>query len=102
MSLFFSPKATAIFAANSSERMSVTNTTTQLPYKVKDINLAEWGRKEIQLAEAEMPGLMALRDRYRDEKPLAGARVAGCLHICLLYTSPSPRDRTRSRMPSSA
>ena len=69
MSLFFSPKATAIFAANSSERMSVTNTTTQLPYKVKDINLAEWGRKEIQLAEAEMPGLMALRDRYRDEKP---------------------------------
>ena len=83
MSLFFSPKATAIFAANSSERMSVTNTTTQLPYKVKDINLAEWGRKEIQLAEAEMPGLMALRDRYRDEKPLAGARVAGCLHMTI-------------------
>ena len=63
--------------------MSVTNTTTQLPYKVKDINLAEWGRKEIQLAEAEMPGLMALRDRYRDEKPLAGARVAGCLHMTI-------------------
>ncbi len=61
------------------ERMSVSNTTTALPYKVKDINLAEWGRKEIQLAEAEMPGLMALRDRYRDEKPLTGARVAGCL-----------------------
>ena len=81
--LFFSTKATAIFAANSSERMSVTNTSTQLPYKVKDINLAEWGRKEIQLAEAEMPGLMALRDRYRDEKPLAGARVAGCLHMTI-------------------
>jgi adenosylhomocysteinase len=63
--------------------MSVTNTTTQLPYKVKDINLSEWGRKEIQLAEAEMPGLMALRDRYRDEKPLAGARVAGCLHMTI-------------------
>ena len=64
-------------------RMSVTNTTTALPYKVKDINLAEWGRKEIQLAEAEMPGLMALRDRYRDEKPLAGARIAGCLHMTI-------------------
>ena len=83
MSLFFSTKVTAIFAANSRERMSVTNTSTQLPYKVKDINLAEWGRKEIQLAEAEMPGLMALRDRYRVEKPLAGARVAGCLHMTI-------------------
>ena len=74
---------TAIFAANITQRMSVTNTTTPLPYKVKDINLAEWGRKEIQLAEAEMPGLMALRERYRSEKPLAGARVAGCLHMTI-------------------
>ena len=74
---------TAIFAANITQRMSVTNTTTPLPYKVKDINLAEWGRKEIQLAEAEMPGLMALRERYRSEKPLSGARVAGCLHMTI-------------------
>ncbi|MFN8606382.1 MAG: adenosylhomocysteinase [Vulcanimicrobiota bacterium] len=50
-------------------------------YKVKDIGLAEWGRKEITLAEAEMPGLMALRQRYGKTKPLAGARIAGCLHM---------------------
>ena len=52
-------------------------------YKVKDISLAEWGRKEIQLAEAEMPGLMALRDQYGKTKPLAGARIAGCLHMTI-------------------
>ena len=52
-------------------------------YKVKDISLAEWGRKEIQLAEAEMPGLMALRKEYGDSKPLAGARIAGCLHMTI-------------------
>jgi len=50
-------------------------------YKVKDISLAEWGRKEITLAEAEMPGLMATRAEYGDSKPLAGARIAGCLHM---------------------
>ena len=50
-------------------------------YKVKDISLAEWGRKEITLAEAEMPGLMATRVEYGDSKPLAGARIAGCLHM---------------------
>ena len=55
--------------------------TEILPYKVKDINLAEWGRKEITLAEAEMPGLMALREEYGASKPLSGARVAGCLHM---------------------
>ena len=54
-----------------------------LPYKVKDISLAEWGRKEIKLAEAEMPGLMALREKYRDSKPLKGARIAGCLHMTI-------------------
>lgn len=54
-----------------------------LPYKVKDISLAEWGRKEIELAEAEMPGLMALREKYRKEKPLKGARIAGCLHMTI-------------------
>ncbi|WP_337871921.1 adenosylhomocysteinase [Ignavibacterium sp.] len=54
-----------------------------LPYKVKDISLAEWGRKEIKLAEAEMPGLMALREKYHDSKPLKGARIAGCLHMTI-------------------
>ncbi len=53
----------------------------KLPYKVKDIGLAEFGRKEIRLAEAEMPGLMALREEYADEQPLEGARIAGCLHM---------------------
>ena len=57
--------------------------TTKLPYKVADINLADWGRKEITLAEAEMPGLMTLRERYRDSKPLKGARIAGCLHMTI-------------------
>ena len=52
-------------------------------YKVKDISLAQWGRKEITLAEAEMPGLMALRQRYGKTKPLAGARIAGCLHMTI-------------------
>jgi adenosylhomocysteinase len=54
-----------------------------LPYKVKDITLAEWGRKEIELAEAEMPGLMALREEYKNSKPLKGARIAGCLHMTI-------------------
>ena len=57
--------------------------TKKLPYKVKDISLAEWGRKEIELAEAEMPGLMSLRDQYRATKPLKGARIAGCLHMTI-------------------
>ena len=56
---------------------------TRLPYKVADMSLAEWGRKEITLAENEMPGLMALREKYGDSKPLAGARIAGCLHMTI-------------------
>ena len=52
-------------------------------FKVKDISLADWGRKEIELAEIEMPGLMALRDEYGKEKPLKGARIAGCLHMTI-------------------
>lgn len=56
---------------------------TQLPYKVKDISLAEWGRKEIKLAEAEMPGLMAIRKEYGPQQPLKGARIAGCLHMTI-------------------
>ena len=56
---------------------------TYVPYKVKDISLAEWGRREIELAEAEMPGLMALRALHKDQKPLDGARIAGCLHMTI-------------------
>jgi adenosylhomocysteinase len=63
--------------------MKNTNLETQLKYKVKDISLADWGRKEIELAEAEMPGLMALREEYGKEKPLKGARIAGCLHMTI-------------------
>ncbi len=63
--------------------MSSTTKEKKLPYKVADIKLAEWGRKEIKLAEAEMPGLMALRDEYGKSKPLTGARVAGCLHMTI-------------------
>jgi len=62
--------------------MSVS-TASRPKYKVKDIDLAEWGRKEIQLAKAEMPGLMALREKYRARKPLAGARILGCLHMTI-------------------
>jgi len=57
--------------------------TAYIPYKVKDISLAEWGRKEIELAEAEMPGLMALREEFGASKPLKGARIAGCLHMTI-------------------
>ena len=57
------------------------STQEQLNYKVKDISLAEWGRMEIELAEAEMPGLMSLREEYGQSKPLKGARIAGCLHM---------------------
>lgn len=58
-------------------------TKEKLQYKVRDISLAEWGRREIELAEAEMPGLMALREKYGPSKPLAGARIAGCLHMTI-------------------
>lgn len=57
--------------------------TQYIPFKVKDISLADWGRKEIELAEAEMPGLMALREEYGELKPLSGARIAGCLHMTI-------------------
>jgi adenosylhomocysteinase len=61
----------------------MSNTTEKMTYKVKDISLAEWGRKEMKLAEAEMPGLMALREEFGSSKPLAGARIAGCLHMTI-------------------
>ena len=59
------------------------SSTKYIPFKVKDISLADWGRKEIRLAEAEMPGLMALREEYGEKKPLKGARIAGCLHMTI-------------------
>ena len=132
--------------------MSASAKGAAADYVVQDIGLAEWGRKEIAIAETEMPGLMATREEYGPKQPLKGARIAGSLHMtiqtgvlietlkelgadirwascnifstqdhaaaaiaaagipvfavkgetCRLYTSPSPRDRTRSRMPSSA
>ncbi len=60
-----------------------TKTETYVPYKVKDLSLADWGRKEIELAEAEMPGLIALREEYGEAQPLKGARIAGCLHMTI-------------------
>lgn len=63
--------------------MIKTKTEEVLKYKVKDISLAEWGRKEIKLAEAEMPGLMAIRKEFGAKKPLKGARIAGCLHMTI-------------------
>jgi len=60
-----------------------TKTVPYIAYKVKDISLAAWGRKEIELAEAEMPGLMSLREEYKNEQPLKGARIAGCLHMTI-------------------
>ncbi|HSP87577.1 MAG TPA: adenosylhomocysteinase, partial [Ignavibacteriaceae bacterium] len=64
-------------------QVEMKSDTKKLPYKVKDISLAEWGRKEIKLAEAEMPGLMAIREEYSKSKPLKGARIAGCLHMTI-------------------
>ena len=65
------------------EEVPVAQVDTRLPYKVADMSLADWGRKEITLAENEMPGLMALREKYGESKPLAGARIAGCLHMTI-------------------
>src|SRR5690606_14919125 len=60
-----------------------TKPVSYTAFKVKDISLADWGRKEIELAEAEMPGLMSLREEYGNEQPLKGARIAGCLHMTI-------------------
>ncbi|MGZ8545113.1 MAG: adenosylhomocysteinase, partial [Flavisolibacter sp.] len=60
-----------------------SNINFALAHKVKDMSLAEWGRKEIRLAEAEMPGLMAIREEYGPSQPLKGARIAGCLHMTI-------------------
>ena len=61
----------------------ITKNTKYSPFKVRDLSLAEWGRKEITLAESEMPGLMSLREEYGDAQPLKGARIAGCLHMTI-------------------
>ena len=63
--------------------MEINEKISYHPYKVKDMSLSEWGRNEIKLAEAEMPGLMSLRKEYKKEKPLKGARIAGCLHMTI-------------------
>ena len=63
--------------------MELSNKTKYLPYKVKDLKLSEWGRKEIKLAEKEMPGLMSLRKEYKSSLPLKGARIAGCRHMTI-------------------
>ena len=63
--------------------LAKTKKVEKFPYKVKDISLSDWGRKEISLAEAEMPGLMSIRQEYASTKPLEGARIAGCLHMTI-------------------
>jgi adenosylhomocysteinase len=65
------------------KKIKMHKVESNLSYKVKDINLADWGRRELELAEAEMPGLMALREQYGASKPLKGARIAGCLHMTI-------------------
>ena len=74
MSTVLSEKVHAYEAAKAAGRV---------PYKVADLGLAEWGRKELRLAEGEMPGLMAIRKRYAGKKPLAGARIMGSLHMTI-------------------
>ena len=64
-------------------QVEIKSDVKKLPFKVKDISLADWGRKEIKLAEAEMPGLMAIREEYNKAKPLKGARISGCLHMTI-------------------
>jgi adenosylhomocysteinase len=64
-------------------QVEIKSDVKKLPFKVKDISLADWGRKEIKLAEAEMPGLMAIREEYSKAKPLKGARISGCLHMTI-------------------
>jgi adenosylhomocysteinase len=71
----------AVMEAEKTVNGKITKTT--LPYKVKDMSLAEWGRKEIKLAETEMPGLMSIREEYKGKQPLKGARIAGCLHMTI-------------------
>jgi hypothetical protein len=80
------------------EYTGMTATQELLKYKVADIGLAEWGRKELDIAEKEMPGLMAVREKYRGEQPLAGKRVMGSLHMTIqTAVLIEIADRTRRR-----
>ena len=63
--------------------MTTANMTKDGDYKVADISLADWGRKELTIAESEMPALMAIREKYREEQPLAGAKILGCIHMTI-------------------
>src|SRR5882757_2385349 len=84
-------KYVLVYSANLSLRYKTKNIMStiaqhidlSLPYKVKDMSLAAWGRKEIKLAEAEMPGLMSVRAEYGPSQPLKGARITGCLHMTI-------------------
>jgi adenosylhomocysteinase len=77
------PDQAATMTSSQLQEAIVAQVETRVPYKVKDMSLAEWGRREIMLAENEMPGLMALRRKYGPSKPLEGARIAGCLHMTI-------------------
>jgi adenosylhomocysteinase len=77
------PHQAATMTSSQLQEAIVAQVETRVPYKVKDMSLAEWGRREIMLAENEMPGLMALRRKYGPSKPLEGARIAGCLHMTI-------------------
>ena len=70
--------------------------TTKEDYKVADISLAEWGRRELEIAESEMPALMAMREKYRASQPLAGAKILGCIHMTI-QTSFIPANQARLR-----
>src|ERR1022692_1080788 len=70
-------------AAHQTGAIGMATATTTQDFKVKDISLADWGRKEISMAEDEMPGLMAIREEFGASKPLQGARIAGCLHMTI-------------------
>ena len=65
------------------KKLNIMTDTIKASYKVKDISLSDWGRKEIRLAEAEMPGLISLREEFKNQNPLKGARIAGCLHMTI-------------------
>lgn len=92
------PPISSLIQAHSSPIITINALTTAImsepakTYKVADINLAAFGRREIELAEHEMPGLMSIRSKYRDEQPLAGARIAGCLHMSMSFTLSMARN----------
>ena len=65
------------------KKLNIMTDTIKASYKVKDISVSDWGRKEIKLAEAEMPGLISLREEFKNQNPLKGARIAGCLHMTI-------------------